>query len=389
MNHAALIPKIYDVIANPNMWPSVLDDIVQCLDASAANVFVGDAVHDDLQGAWYSHAIKDISAGYEKMGFFELERTLYEAVPTMLTERDLTPEPIAFEKYKRFGYPSIDFTQLHHWLLNEYGIAHRCITPLNHRPNYFDFLTVHFGKNHFEPPAESLKNGNLLLPHLAKAIEINRPFVLLQERFRAVLEVLDRFHLGVIIVGNSKTVWLKNSSASQILDRRDGLSLSSIGKLSATKASQRVQLNQLIEDLSKKLVSNTDTLGRKMVVERSERKTPYIIDLSPLSNKDLSDRTGPSGVLMIIVDPDRPEIVNSKNLAALFGLTPKEQQVSDLVIKGHSSKDIAEIRNVSPETIITQMKSLFLKTNIHKRCELIHLAHSINIPIDPPDRQAD
>jgi len=40
---------------------------------------------------------------------------------------------------------------------------------------------------------------------------------------------------------------------------------------------------------------------------------------------------------------------------------------------------------VSPETIISQLKSLFLKTNVHKRGELIHLAHSVNIPVDHPD----
>ena len=60
-----------------------------------------------------------------------------------------------------------------------------------------------------------------------------------------------------------------------------------------------------------------------------------------------------------------------------------EAAVCELVVKSYTNNEIPDSRNVSPDSVITQVKSLAYKTNSPRRGKLILLAHSVNIPVNP------
>jgi len=381
-----LILRIYDTVADPEHWQGVLDDIVTETGAVAANLFQGDSTHMELQSTWMSSRICDIFDKDENIAKIQSEQDLYAAIPLLLTEQELISEMVVGPMYERAGLPQLELEPLLAWLRKDYGIHHRLTSPLNRQPHYFDFFTLHYGEQFrgLAPPREWLDLGNSLLPHVAKAVEVNRPFVLLYKRFQATLDVLDRLHLGVIITGLNGQVWLSNASADQILERRDSLAISPKGALITSQAQDQGLLGVAIDRLTEEKPDSIKAC--RMRLSRAHSTDPYVVDLSLLRNSTLGSRGGGfQGVLVVIVDPDRPQLVNLDHVEDLFGLTPAETSICELVIKGHSNSEMAEIRNVSTETIITQLKSLFLKTNVHKRGELIHLAHSVNIPVDHPD----
>ena len=55
-------------------------------------------------------------------------------------------------------------------------------------------------------------------------------------------------------------------------------------------------------------------------------------------------------------------------------LTAQERKVLQLIAEGHSSKEIADMLNVTPNTIHVHRSSLMAKLRIHKQADLVHYA---------------
>ena len=88
-----------------------------------------------------------------------------------------------------------------------------------------------------------------------------------------------------------------------------------------------------------------------------------------------------SGIVVIILDPDNRRTINPRGLDQLFNLTGAEFQIARLILEGDNTKVIAEKRNVSPETVRSQAKSILHKTGCQTRNDLLRLVVATNPPI--------
>jgi DNA-binding CsgD family transcriptional regulator len=58
------------------------------------------------------------------------------------------------------------------------------------------------------------------------------------------------------------------------------------------------------------------------------------------------------------------------------GLTPREQDVVAAVLRGQSTRSIADQLFISEHTVQTHLRSVFAKTGVHSRRELVARAMS-------------
>jgi DNA-binding CsgD family transcriptional regulator len=72
----------------------------------------------------------------------------------------------------------------------------------------------------------------------------------------------------------------------------------------------------------------------------------------------------------VIVEPAHPARISSLLMAA-YGLTEREQEVTRQVLQGGSTAEIAEHLVVSAHTVQQHLKSIFDKTGVRSRRELV------------------
>jgi DNA-binding CsgD family transcriptional regulator len=70
--------------------------------------------------------------------------------------------------------------------------------------------------------------------------------------------------------------------------------------------------------------------------------------------------------------------LNEGAITAAFGLSKREFAVAHFIASGLSPKEVAQKTGRSPETVRSQLKQLFQKTDTHRQSELVALLLRVN-----------
>ncbi|MEM1190103.1 MAG: helix-turn-helix transcriptional regulator [Pseudomonadota bacterium] len=374
-----LLPKVYDSVCDPTAWKSFLNELMDTLNLAATNIFSGDYIETDLTHFYNSSNLDSVMIDYYEHGYSEIEFKLCKAIPEYVREHEHIFENDLLDRMNiDWDVEGQKINKLHAWCKDSFGMHSRAMFSLNTKPNHWDFLTLHFHSNANENIPSAVNTMGFLSPHIAKAININRPFLLLEQRFKAVLDALDRFHIGVVILNKNSFVVVKNVAAEEIIDKGDGVREDVRGKLVFSNA-VKTSIDELLENIN----LQAQGLGSLTVaIERGKDKDGYLMQLSVASSRDLDEQ---DYYLCLIVDPDNRKIINTAGVEAVYHLTISESHILSHLIRGLTNNEIADVRNVSPETIKTQVKSLFEKLGCSNRIDVVNLVHSVNIPVDPAD----
>ena len=378
------VGRIYDAALQPQRWNEVMDEFAEVVGAAGTSLQVIDPVYKENHYTNLSSRFRD-HPDFEALSKIYFEQVWLEGKKGYKA-LFLTDEPGFMQEYQTMGYADASYLEQYPpslWFRDNFDIFNRMASRLNKNRGWQNMVGIGYDASRGEATQEEVAYANQFLPHLSRAVEMGRDFTLLQQRFNAVFGALDHYHVGIWFVTQHGEVLLLNQAAERILDQQDGIARNSRGRLCITTSSS-ADLGQVIQACSATARGEGIDSEKLLTVERRSKKDSYIMTVAPM--RDPGNEIGGhyKGAIVYAIDPSNVAIISTDGLAGLYGLTEAEDKVCRLLVSGHDTRDIAEQRGVSIETVRTQVKRVLQKAGVQNRASLIRLALSVNLPIDLP-----
>lgn len=372
-----ILPRIYDAALNETHWRGALDAVAEATEAKGAVLFALDKVGLPFAVQQFSSAYRpeylqyyiENLAKYEEEGF---QKLMSLPVRTFVMDTEIWPDVA-----RHGNRPDYE------WMRKNVGILRRGSARLNDLPGFVDTVGLQFPDSMEQIPRELIEYGELLFPHLAKAVELHRSFAILKSRFDAVLGALDHVKIGVCITSGHGDVIVSNKEARRIIDIGDGLTLGRDSRLRCSDPSVEARLANAIREAVLTVKGSSNTHETLIGVKRRSCLVPLLLEVSPLS--DSVGELDPTlrGAIVFIIDPQNPRPFSTRAVSQAFGLSTALAEVCNRMVDGYTDKEIADMRGVSVETIRSQMKAVYEKTHTRRRADLVRVALSVTPPIDP------
>lgn len=125
--------------------------------------------------------------------------------------------------------------------------------------------------------------------------------------------------------------------------------------------------------------------GTLLTTQRRSAKDALLLNVAPLMASRSGVEDGLRGTMVIAIDPENRSVISTAGMEKLYGLTGAEMRVCRLLVEGCETQTIADMRNVTAETVRTQVKSILAKTRTSKRSDVVRLALTVNLPVDLPN----
>lgn len=369
----AAIGAIYATTLSINQWSAALDEVAMAVGGNGAMLMVRDASAEELsinqtssryRSEDVNEYVQSIDQGDESRWMTALD---HSPPRTIVTDLDIWPDRAVYDQMASVRY------------MRSLQLYHRCAARLCSHGGWHDVLAVLFREERAGITALESDRLQMLLPHLARALEVHRPFVLLERRYHAVLSVLDRLGIGVAILRGDRQIVTANQEAMRLLEARDGLHRDSAGRLAAT-GDDAARFSHAVTQVARAAALEGQCDDTVLFIPRASRQEPYVVDMAPL--RDVEALAEPFiGVLVLLIDPEHRAMISTDGLAHTYGLTLAEKAVCRLVANGMTAREIADDRNVSIGTIKSQTRTIFAKTSTRNRAELVRRAHSIVPPL--------
>ena len=270
-------------------------------------------------------------------------------------------------------------------LLQSLNIIEKTAANLNVCGPWMDGFFIHTQQPKHAQQLMQNEKINILLPVFAGILDLCRCFSALNARHNAALGALgalDHLGLGVFLVNNDGFVLNTNKEAQRILDLEDGIKRSSNQKLKLTASLLQNQLLEMIEQAHYTLQGEPQKHNHLMSVERPSTKTNFLISVKPVFDSLGELEPDLKCAFVTVIDPCRENTLSVKGLSALGALSKAESDVVQYIIKGYKLKDVAAQRDVSINTIKTQLKLISDKLRCSSQNDIIRMAAATNIPIE-------
>lgn len=374
---------IYDAAIDDIQWQQALDAVNGYVGAGGASLqFVDFAQRSPFTMSLLTGLLKE--ADRSLVDFYLANHAALEAevwaglrtlpAGTLITDADFYPD---LEELR--SRPQVQY------LINNIGIFRRMAARLNDNRSWYDAIAFQFASDLMEIPPGCIQRARELLPHLAKAFEMNRTTRQLNQLHSAVLAALDHVHVGICVVLEDASVVVANAEAQRIFSLADGIAPKEGKQLQVRDPATQDKLWRAISLTAKSARGANGLSHQSLLVERPSGNPAFVVDVAPLRDALSEIEHGLTGAIVTVIDPDNPRPFRIDRLSTAYGLSQAETNVCQHLIEGWSNQRIADSRNVTVDTVKTQVRSIMQKTGTHRRADLLRLVVQTSPPISQGD----
>jgi DNA-binding CsgD family transcriptional regulator/PAS domain-containing protein len=360
---SAIIGSIYDASTAPTLWPKVMKEISALVTFTQYQLLVVDLSKSEIAyGAGsMSPEAKESLPDYHSINPLPKRSAHREHTGSILRSTEVWPE----EEMVRSAFYNeyMHRHDMHHLLNLSLFREESLLVPLVlMRPK----STANFGE-------QEVRLMACLMPHLQRAIKINRAMSGFETEQAIFSNILDRLPQGVVVIGESGRATFVNRAASLILDQRDGLTLNKQGQLEAADSSETNHLRRSVRTALDPKSDNGLHRGGAIQITRPSGLRPISALITSLHEQvSLHDLKKPAA-LIFLSDPERHTETTERVLRKLYDLTPAEARLTAILTQGKGVIDACAELEVTSNTARTHLKRVFQKTGARRQSDLVKI----------------
>jgi len=357
---SSLIEALYDAALNPADWPQLAPMFARAFGAESSAIF-------QLNLAQGSAALFGITGNFDAMAMSEYE-AYYHQKDLWAIEMSKSPTGRARLSQEIVGDSEFLNSEIYNGFAKRIDLFWSVASVMALEKQFMGAIGIHrpHGARPFE--AHDKHQLDLLLPHLSRAMLLQRKLQGLTQDNRLVLDALENHSVGMIAVDAAATLLFANATAERLL--RAGLGLTCRqGCLGASDPTKDSELRRLIQEAGLAALGSLSEAGGMLALPRIVGR-PLSLLVCPLRPHALTLGPNPAA-LIIFGDPDASPFTSTQALMNLYGLTRAEARLMAALVDGQRLEHYADRHGISINTARTQSKQIFAKTGHGRQADLI------------------
>lgn len=367
-NLLALIELIYSAVDQPELWPAVLARTSAAMGGESLALF-----------AAFPHSnTPDILALHEMpLDVWNVYATYYASVNPIMPRSEATLEAggVAFTQHV-ISDTELERTEFYADFFHRNAMHHSCGTRIHLED---DLVPANMSCQRARRLGEFDEQAEIvyltLKPHLRRALMLHQKFTGLEGASKGLEHALDAFGHAVFGLDRAGRVIISNRQAEAIVRKGDALLLSQ-GMLAAVPGQQDRELQVMLSGAVAAGSGFGLSAGGWMLVDRKSDGQPLRVSVTPV-RFPLPGYPNQLAALVYVSDPAASPLPKAEALRALYGLTPTEARVADLIGAGLEVKEVGSRLGMTLETTRFHVKRIFAKTGIRRQVELVRMMASI------------
>lgn len=362
--YSALLGDIYEASYQPHYWPVVIEKICRLTNACSGALFMQDLTAKEGNG-FYPYGLSNAFVEHYSQNYCHLDPAfmIMREQPEGVARNILTPAQHALEA-----------TDYHKNFRMQYDIGYIAGANVIVDDQQIVGVGLHrrLTARQFEDDVLQLVSD--LIPHLQRALRIHREFIRLRVEKSAYNAGFDRLMIGLVLLDHLGMPVYKNPVAADILDNHPAIALRN-ELVTPTNQEEAAQFRRLVISCLTPFTADQPDCGGVLGLHHENRRHPLAILVRRVATSDLTNMIDgtPVYVAIYMSDPDRPSPLSTDIIAKLYGLSPTEAKIAISIVNGMTLDEIAASHSRSLNTIKTQLRAIFQKTQTTSQSELIRL----------------
>ena len=367
-----LILQIYECATEAQLWPEVMDQLKDHFRARGCILFEW----EDSLGSRVLHA-PILTTNYKRealeqymrdYGHLEEEdQNIYEQQSLSSNTIELVSESILYNSKKEY------FQRPHVKQLAAYGIHYRLGGMLDKDNPHRSRFSLQLSESRGHLSDSEQRELSKILPHIAKSLGIGQQFAVQARNQQTLLSALDALDIGICLLSNRGEIITSNKEFERQNEAYSSFRKERNGRLSFRSSDAQKKLTALLETVENHGHFGARPRKEAVVVGDDSMQADLCIELIPLHRSSDIGTAVFDGALLISRDTRKPIESNVDLVKKVYDFTDAESNVVELIAQGLKNSEIALRRDVSIETVNSQVKSVLSKSRSENRTQLVRM----------------
>jgi DNA-binding CsgD family transcriptional regulator len=362
-----LIGRIYDTVSAPERWSEFLDNLARSLNSHATRMRML-----DNRGSGESNCL--IAGSGHDTDFDKQYANHFVKVDPWNPILATVPLGIVADSSEMYDPREFSNTEMYNDFWRHYEVFHGLGLNLIKTDNFIARIGVHRSSSQGAYSEQEKQLLQELAPHLLRAFKLGSHLEAVQSQLDGAQQALYHSASPLLLIDEFGQVAFTNQRTESLLGSESGISIRN-AQFTLTNEGEQAAFRQLLQLAVATGAGKGTGSGGAMRLTTPIGDKRYNLLVTPYPDRSVSylglNRRICAAVF--IRDTQQAGQLQADALKALYGLTRSEIRLAEGVIEGLSPAEAATRYGVSVNTIRSQLRSLFAKTDTQRQAELVRL----------------